>query len=203
MWRVVDALCAELGRKGQDMKRQELRGDVVFVIHDFLSAGECRELIECSEQVGFDDAPVTTAAGPEMRPDWRNNTRVMLDDPALADRLFARAQPFLVPSWNYRKPVGFNERLRWYRYTVGQRFAPHYDGCYARDNGERSEFTFLIYLNDDYEGGETRFFEPELLVVTPRTGLALVFHHPQLHEGAAIERGVKYVLRTDVMYGGN
>lgn len=121
----------------------------------------------------------------------------------LATTLFERARPFLIPSWSYRKPVGFNERFRWYRYTIGQRFAPHYDGCFERDNGERSEFTFLVYLNQDYQGGETRFFEPELLVVTPRTGLALVFHHPQLHEGAAVESGVKYVMRTDVMYGGD
>jgi hypothetical protein len=30
--------------------------------------------------------------------------------------------------------------------------------------------------------------------------MALVFVHEQLHEGAAVESGRKYVLRTDVMY---
>jgi hypothetical protein len=39
-----------------------------------------------------------------------------------------------------------------------------------------------------------------VLRVRPATGLALVFMHRQLHEGAEVVRGRKYVLRTDVMY---
>jgi hypothetical protein len=30
--------------------------------------------------------------------------------------------------------------------------------------------------------------------------MALLFQHEVLHEGCAVESGVKYVLRTDVMY---
>ncbi len=48
-------------------------------------------------------------------------------------------------------PAGLNERLRLYRYDVGQKFDWHRDGCFERDNGERSQFTFMIYLNDDFE----------------------------------------------------
>ena len=36
--------------------------------------------------------------------------------------------------------------------------------------------------------------------VLPRTGSALIFTHPVLHEGCEVTRGRKYVLRTDVMY---
>jgi hypothetical protein len=61
----------------------------------------------------------------------------------------------------------------------------------------------MVYLNDGFVGGETVFFKPERICVRPETGLALVFYHPQLHEGSLIERGTKYVLRTDVMYGGD
>jgi hypothetical protein len=31
--------------------------------------------------------------------------------------------------------------------------------------------------------------------------MALVFDHGLIHEGAAVTDGVKYVLRSDVMYG--
>src|SRR4051794_13433292 len=31
-------------------------------------------------------------------------------------------------------------------------------------------------------------------------GTALLFHHPLVHQGAAVTRGREYVLRTDVMY---
>lgn len=52
-------------------------------------------------------------------------------------------------------------------YAPGETFAPHYDyltpgePAYAMElaqRGQRTE-TFLIYLNDDYEGGETSFTE--------------------------------------------
>ena len=43
------------------------------------------------------------------------------------------------------------------RYTPGQRFSWHADAPFARENGELSLLTFMIYLNDGYEGGATRF----------------------------------------------
>jgi hypothetical protein len=61
---------------------------------------------------------------------------------------------------------------------------------------------FLVYLNEACEGGETRFYREgrPCLEVHPACGQALVFVHEQLHEGAAVMSGRKYVLRTDVMY---
>jgi prolyl 4-hydroxylase len=38
------------------------------------------------------------------------------------------------------------------------------------------------------------------LKVRPELGKALVFYHPQLHEGMPVVKGRKYVLRTDVMF---
>ena len=38
------------------------------------------------------------------------------------------------------------------------------------------------------------------VTVRPERGMALGFVHLQLHEGAPVVRGQKYVLRTDVMY---
>lgn len=183
------------------MNLVELRGQSVFLIEEFLSPEECGEMIRLAETIGFVEAPINTRSGPQMRKDIRNNTRILHEDPNLGQQLFERARPYLVQSWFFRKPIGFNERFRFYKYQPGQRFAPHFDGYFDRGNGQRSEFTFLIYLNEAFQGGSTRFFEPELIDVQPRTGTALVFHHPQLHEGAVIESGTKYVLRTDVMYG--
>jgi hypothetical protein len=61
----------------------------------------------------------------------------------------------------------------------------------------------MVYLNDDFVGGETKFYLDDgtpRLDVKPERGMALVFVHRQLHEGAAVVQGRKYVLRTDVMY---
>ena len=56
----------------------------------------------------------------------------------------------------------------------------------------------MIYLNDGYEGGATRF---DSLSVDGRAGRALVFAHGLIHEGSEVTRGMKYVLRSDVMFG--
>ncbi len=160
-----------------------------------------RAFIALSEKAGYVDAPITTAAGFLMRKDVRDNDRVMIDDPALAASLWERAKPLVPADWLGWKAVGLNERFRYDRYGEGQHFAPHYDGCFARDNGERSHFSFIVYLNDGFEGGETAFHQTRPpLKVRPERGKALVFYHRQLHEGMAVLKGRKYVLRTDLMF---
>jgi predicted 2-oxoglutarate/Fe(II)-dependent dioxygenase YbiX len=134
-------------------------------------------------------------------PAVRDNQRLLVDDPELATARRDRAKGLLVEEWFGSKAVGLNERFRFYRYDPGQRFTPHMDGCFQRDNGQQSQFTFLVYLNDGFEGGATAFHESRAsLVMTPERGKALVFYHRQVHEGMPVVRGRKYVLRTDVMY---
>lgn len=170
----------------------------IFTIKNVLTADECQAYIALTEQAGYEDAPITTAAGFVMRPDIRNNRRVIIDDFEIAKNLWQRVQAYIPPVLEGRQALGLNERFRFYRYDVGQYFAPHYDGSFRRDNGEESLLTFMIYLNDDFEGGETRFGETS---IQPETGMALIFAHPLLHEGCAVMKGRKYALRSDVMYG--
>ena len=86
-----------------------------------------------------------------------------------------------------RRPVAINERIRCYRYEPGQRFAPHYDGAFRRSDFEASELTFMVYLNDGFVGGTTRFHDFDIDVV-PRTGSALLFQHRLLHALSAPQR---------------
>jgi hypothetical protein len=186
------------------MRKESLDGDDVFVIHDFFTPEECDAAITRSESSGYEEATITTAAGQVMNKGIRDNARAIIDDSAEATRLFERAQPLLPEVVTRRwELVGFNERWRYYRYDPGERFFLHFDGHYSRDNGEKSQLTLMIYLNDDFAGGETNFYTREqecYLSVQPVRGMALVFVHWKLHEGASVQRGRKYVQRTDVMY---
>ena len=196
------------------MRKELLAGEDVFVIRDFLSADECRQFITRSEAAGFDDAPINAGlAGQVVRKDVRNNDRVMFDDVPLARELWDRVKPFVPATldvgFNRWAAVGLNERFRFYRYAPGQRFNWHFDGCFERDSREESRLTFMVYLSDDFEGGETEFnlkregvvrdTDP-VLRVKPVTVTALVFRHAILHQGATVTKGLKYVLRSDVMY---
>lgn len=44
------------------------------------------------------------------------------------------------------------------------------------------------------------FITTPVATITPNQGQILVFENRQLHEGAPVISGQKYVLRTDVMY---
>lgn len=169
----------------------------IFTVGEFLTTDQCDVYIELAESIGFTDAPINTLRGPQLCPDVRNNTRVMLDDVRRTAELWQRASGFVPHTVDNWQAVGVNERLRFSRYDVGQQFNWHFDGDFQRDNGERRKLTFMIYLNADFEGGRTMF--PETIKV-PKTGLALFFVHQQLHRGETVVRGRKYVLRTDVMY---
>lgn len=95
-------------------------------------------------------------------------------------------------------------------YDVGQRITPHFDFIDAnapdyeqqiREQGQRM-ITFLLYLNDDYDGGETTF--PELGIVNRGTtgdGFYFVNAHADrspdrsmLHTGSPPTAGEKWIV---------
>lgn len=172
---------------------------LVFTVPDVLTRDECRALVERIEAANPAPAPITTARGFVMRPDIRNNTRVIFDDVELAAKLYGRIESAVPPLLAGMYSHGANERFRCYRYEPGQRFAPHYDGAYRRSEREVSLLTLMVYLNDGFAGGATAFHDFEVEVV-PVTGMALLFQHRLLHEGCVLVDGTKYVLRSDVMY---
>ncbi len=168
-----------------------------FTVDDFFSPAECVAAIERAECKGFADAPINSTFGAVIRKDVRNNTRVMIDDAAYAAELYSRIGDYVPRRLGGWTLSGVNERFRYYRYDVGQQFDWHFDGAFERRCGERSQLTFMIYLNDDFVGGQTSI---EGHTIEPKTGRALFFIHAQLHKGQPVHRGRKYVLRTDVMY---
>lgn len=172
---------------------------LVWTVDGVLSADECVAMIARIDTTGCVPAPITTGAGFVMRPDIRNNTRAQIHDEALAAMLFSRVRASVPEELGGCRAIGANELFRCYRYEIGQYFAPHYDGAFQRNGVEASRLTFIIYLNDGFEGGTTDF--PGLSQrIAPKAGRALFFQHRILHEGCEVDAGVKYVLRSDIMY---
>lgn len=91
------------------------------------------------------------------------------------------------------------EPLQLLRYRPGGEYKPHMDALPAEPN--QRVLTVLVYLSDDYEGGETAFPRTGLSF-RGRTGDALLFRNAgpdgrpdplSLHAGLPVTRGVKYL----------
>ena len=171
--------------------------DTVFAVEDFLTRQECLDTIVKSEGIGYELAKVNTASGAKVRTDIRNNSRAFYKSEELAQELWAKIQPFVLTPLAGSSAIGLNELFRFYRYQRGHQFKGHFDQSYIRNEREASYFTFMVYLNDNFQGGDTTF---QKLRVQPKQGMALLFLHDLYHEGSEVTQGVKYVLRSDVMY---
>lgn len=168
----------------------------VFTIPQFLTPAECGQLIQLAEDTGFIAAEVRTHGGPRPLPQVRNNQRTMVESPDWVALLWHRLSQVELPEIEGARAVGLPKDLRFYRYTPGQRFKMHKDGPW-HEGGLTSALTFLVYLNEGFEGGATDF---KTFQVQPRQGTALVFIHDTWHEGGTLVDGTKYVLRSDVLY---
>ncbi|KXL46739.1 hypothetical protein M433DRAFT_153456 [Acidomyces richmondensis BFW] len=128
-------------------------------------------------------------------------------------------------TWKFTRP---NERMRFLKYVGGEYFRPHCDGSYETPDGkECSYFTLHLYLNDAFSasgseiaylpkkyqteilrtrslGGATIFHSIDMrhrVDVIPKAGRILLFQHRGLlHSGDDVVKGVKYTMRTDLMY---
>lgn len=178
------------------MKKFELAEDI-FIIEDFFSREECNDFIFSSELRGYEAAKVDIDGKQVMLTSVRNNSRITFKDEALAEELWEKVMPYCVATVGMSQVIGLNEMFRFYKYAPGQRFKSHIDGSYQRNDKEFSLYTFMVYLNDDFTGGETGF---KHLDIKPKAGTALIFKHSLRHEGKPIIEGEKYVLRTDIMY---
>lgn len=138
--------------------------DKILTITDFLTVRECDDLIELSENLGYELAEVEGAG---IQIEVRNNDRVMYKNESLAHEFFEKLASYLPPKIGHSIPIGLNELFRFYRYQKGHRFKGHLDGNYIRNKQEVSRLTFMIYLNDDYEGGATSFREHQ---INPKKG---------------------------------
>ncbi|HYE27729.1 MAG TPA: 2OG-Fe(II) oxygenase [Allosphingosinicella sp.] len=107
-------------------------------------------------------------------------------------------------------PLPVFEPAQIMHYSVGQEFLPHHDYLDPAQPGDRAQIarlgqriaTFLLYLNDDYEGGETEFLKTGFRY-RGRKGDGLLFANVDsarapdpltTHAGRPPTRGEKWVL---------
>jgi len=204
-----------------------------YLVENLLTPTECEQYIQISEKMGYEPSPLRnldTLNSSNFSRDpstvsIRNSNRVMLDIPDHIGKVLEQRLLPLMPAtvhcegseWQVHTENPINQRWRFNRYDKGEYFKPHYDAGFVYSPDDKTLFSFILYLNEGYEGGETIFFPggrkhpgspvaPNLeYKIVPKTGMALCFFQAgtqnHRHEGAMLVGDTpKYILRSDLRY---
>jgi hypothetical protein len=199
-----------------------------FQLLNVLSIDEADTFIEQTERLGFHkDSPVSLPYSVR-----HNDNLNWVVSENIDQTIWQRSKKYVVEKVNGQTAKGINARFRFYRYNIGDFFNPHTDGSWTGSrviNGELianayphlySQFSYLIFLNDDYEGGRTQFLvsktdpnkpatsstDTNIVSVNTPKGAALCFPHGMhplhcVHSSEPISVGTKYIIRTDILFG--
>ena len=178
----------------------------IRLLEGFATAAECRWIVEAAREYLTAAAVFDHETGALVLDRARNNSAVSLmfeQTDVVSEVLRARIAAAT------RVPVPAFEPAQILRYEIGQEFIPHYDFLDETSAGFRNGLgeygqriaTFLIYLNEEYEGGETAFPKAGLKY-RGRTGDAIFWANLDvggrpdpltLHAGLPPTSGVKWI----------
>jgi len=168
-----------------------------LVVPDFLSADHCAALTEyaCGKDFGKHDASIAIDY-------WKNRilfySDVQEDAPdlaALMKQAHRRAAERIAAFYRLTQPI-HADTVQLVRWSEGMHMEPHAD----RANPDGSEHAFahrdfasVIYLNDDYQGGEI-YFTAQDLMLKPKAGTLVAFTGGWWHEHAVMRvlQGTRY-----------
>lgn len=210
----------------ENLKPQITRIDLdnvpgAFQLLNVFTQQECEEFIKQTEELGYlEDAAVSLP-----RSVRHNDNITWVVDDLTHDIIWDRCKDFMYDNKEIfygKKTLGINKRFRFYKYSKGDFFKLHTDGSWPGSRvvnkelisdfykDRYSQMTFLILLSEDFQGGETQFIvnkngEKELVNIrTPKGGVLCFPHglHPLhcLHSSNTISSGIKYIIRTDVLF---
>lgn len=136
----------------------------------------------------------------------RNCERGLIISNTLADAIFTCLPKILIFENNsYYKSTSCSSFIRLISYdNPKQKFVSHRDGYFIKksNNNIKTFYTFIIYLNNVENGGETDF--PFLNIkIKPKKGNILIFPHSEVHRGLDIISDKKKILRGDIVFEKN
>lgn len=172
--------------------------NLLLQIDDIFTLDECKMLIDHANAVGYQSVDRGNAVYNRVV------GRVSIRGKPLHDYLWDTLRHHIPSHVHGKRVIGLNDHFRFSKYFVGQFFDVHKDGINQDSNGNRSALTLNIFLNDDFEGGETDFLNSSnpldlRFSVKPKSGRGALFYAQQYHRGNRILSGEKYLIRTDVM----
>ena len=194
----------------------------VWTTSELLTAAECLTWIKWTEEEAELETGDFVFAGGKYGHSRlptgarrHSSTRMVVDDEFAAlmtKRLAGHGVPKQLADGREYCGVGTNFLVT--KYVKGQYFAPHFDGRnsvggLSPPDGRVcvAEFTVVLYLSDDFEGGATLYLPGQgsevvdLVAVRPARGCAVIHRQGTvLHSCEALLDGTKYIMQMGLCY---
>jgi hypothetical protein len=177
----------------------------VFEIENFLSDEECDSIIKLAKHKGLIQSTIINDHGKNIIDlNTRKSHQSWLED---SDNDIIKRLSIAVSKIT-NIPVEHQEHLQVVSYEPSNYYKPHFDASYHPKIlpimncgfGPRL-YTLIIYLNNDFEGGETEF--PKIgLKIKPEKGKAILFQNiddnfdlipESMHGGSPVTSGTKWI----------
>jgi hypothetical protein len=168
-------------------------------IQNILTSEECDVVIQCAKKSGLTKSSLLFQSNTKIY--TSNNTDNRISSETWLENTY---HPILkkISEINTNLtglPENIQEDLVVVKYNTGGKFNAHYDASDTY-NGQRYT-TLIIYLNDDFEGGETVFTKIDK-TIKPKKGNGILFYNTDvsgkilvdsLHKGNPIIAGEKWI----------
>jgi hypothetical protein len=166
-----------------------------YVIRNFLTKEECNLIIKEANQYGYKHTWTT-----DRHNNYPTTDNKIIESWKCYGMLENKIKTQLFPYYEGKY------RLKPNILSIIELFIAKYDG--NQENTQKSlnphqdgsEFSFIICLNEDYEGGGTRFVKQNKTIHL-NTGDVVVFCGQTEHEGLDVTNGVRYILPGFLRYG--
>ena len=171
-----------------------LKNPLIFVVDDFIDKNCCKKLLEL--ELEYKHSEISSGLNKNIR---KSFTAILDENNNLYKQINSKIFNFFSTSKEYL------ENLQIQKYECDGEYKEHFD---ARSNllkKNQRKYSLIIYLNKDYEGGET-YFTRINISIKPEIGRLLVFQnclnhtnyaHPNsLHKGNRVIKGTKYILNS-------
>jgi prolyl 4-hydroxylase len=164
----------------------------LYEIEDILTHHECDELIRVSKQIGLSTSNVLNPVGEELDKSYRTSEQLWL--PNNYNDIIKK-----ISDYNQtltKLPYENQEDIQIVHYNQGGLFKLHTDACAYdkitcdktanRNNSGQRKSTLLLYLNDNYEHGETEFPSINKKII-PKKGKGIFFYSTDDDENILLE----------------
>jgi predicted 2-oxoglutarate/Fe(II)-dependent dioxygenase YbiX len=192
---------------GRNLNIDNAAPEGVMIVYDYLDAKACTTLKKYADSQAFTDLyvvdPKKTTAETivTQRDEGRITNHVEIDGKALEIlNIFNDVYCNRMASF-YDVNFEWYERPQILRYPPGGKYDQHADADHweaATDTWSRvqdRDYSVLLYLNDEYEGGELELVNQKLRL-KPKPGMLLAFpsDHRYLHAALPTTSGLRYVI---------